>query len=73
VDDALVDTEVVDAEIVEEDRLPATLTDPGIILGGALARPVLTQHTVLRPGELPTTESPPTAPRSSTSPRRPPA
>ncbi|MEW2301954.1 integrase [Streptomyces sp. NPDC006655] len=50
--------EVVDAELVEDDRLPAALTDPGIVLGGALARPVLTQHTVLRPGELPTTERP---------------
>jgi integrase len=58
VDDVAEETEVVDAELVEEDRLPAALTDPGIILGGALGRPVLTQHTVLRPGELPATARP---------------
>ncbi|MFF1284324.1 integrase [Streptomyces sp. NPDC058299] len=52
------DAEVVVAELVEEDRLPAALTDPAAVLAGALARPVLTQHTVLRPGELPTTERP---------------
>ncbi|RPE39716.1 hypothetical protein EDD90_2733 [Streptomyces sp. Ag109_O5-1] len=52
------EAEVAVAELVEEDRLPATLTDPGIVLGGALGRPVITQHTVLRPGELPTTERP---------------
>lgn len=57
-DDVDGSTEVVDAELVEEDRLLAALTDPRIILGGALARPVLTQHTVLRPGELPTTGGP---------------
>lgn len=50
--------EVVVAELVDDDRLPTSLTDSGRILAGALARPVITQHTVLRPGELPTTERP---------------
>jgi integrase len=52
------DEEVIEAELVEEDALPAVLTDPAGILAGALTRPVITRHTVLRPGELPTTQRP---------------
>lgn len=52
------EAEVVDGELVEEDRLPAALADQGHALAGAPARTVLTQHTVLRPGELPTTARP---------------
>ncbi|MEW2187739.1 integrase [Streptomyces cellulosae] len=46
------DPEVVEAELVD-DNLPA-LTQPST----APARPVLDRHTILRPGELPTTEQP---------------
>ncbi|WP_128382370.1 integrase [Streptomyces cavernae] len=57
-DDADESIEVVEGEVVDNDALPAVLADPARILAGALARPVITQHTVLRPGELPTTERP---------------
>ncbi|MFC9498380.1 integrase [Streptomyces sp. NPDC056982] len=57
-DDAAGSIEVVEGELVEEDRLPAALADPAGILAGALGRPIITRHTVLRPGELPTTERP---------------
>lgn len=53
-DDAVESTEVVEAELVNDEALPVPLADPA----GASVRPVLTQHTVLRPGELPTTERP---------------
>lgn len=46
------DLEVVDAELVDDDRLPA-LAQPT-----APARPAVDRHTILRPGELPTTERP---------------
>lgn len=51
------EAEVVDAELVA-DALPAVLADPAAVLAGVFARPVVTQHTVLRPGEIPTTERP---------------
>ncbi|MFE5037139.1 integrase [Streptomyces sp. NPDC056683] len=57
-DDADGSIEVVEGELVEEERLPAVLTDPAGVLAGALGRPLITRHTVLRPGELPATEQP---------------
>lgn len=52
------EVEVVEGELVDDAALPAVLADPGRILADALARPVITRHTVLRPGELPTTQRP---------------
>lgn len=46
------DVEVVEGELVDDDRLP-TLPEPA-----APVRPVIDRHTILRPGELPTTERP---------------
>lgn len=46
------ESEVVDAELVDDDHLPA-VSSPA-----APVRPTLTQHTILRPGELPTTQRP---------------
>lgn len=43
--------EVVDAELVDDDQLPATIQP-------APARPLVDQHTILRPGELPATTRP---------------
>lgn len=43
--------EVVDAELVDDDHLPA-LAQP------APVRPLVDRHTILRPGELPATERP---------------
>ncbi|WP_448333510.1 tyrosine-type recombinase/integrase [Streptomyces sp. DSM 41534] len=45
--------EVVDAELVDDAHLPA-LTRPAAVP----ARPAIDRHTILRPGELPTTERP---------------
>ncbi|MFF9003693.1 integrase [Streptomyces achromogenes] len=50
--------EVVDAELVDDDRLPTTPTHQNVITGSTRTRPLLTQHTVLRPGELPTASQP---------------
>lgn len=46
------DTEVVDAELVDDDHLPA-LAQPTVS-----ARPAIDRHTILRPGELPATQRP---------------
>lgn len=44
--------EVVDAELVDDDRLPARIGPSPI------PRPLIDRHTILRPGELPTIERP---------------
>lgn len=44
--------EVVDAELVDDDHLPAPLP------AATPARPIVDRHTILRPGELPTTKHP---------------
>ncbi|MBP5926664.1 tyrosine-type recombinase/integrase [Streptomyces sp. LBUM 1483] len=46
------EVEVVEAELVDDERLPALATPT------ALARPVLDRHTILRPGELPALQRP---------------
>ncbi|MEU1135098.1 hypothetical protein ABZ383_35475 [Streptomyces sp. NPDC005900] len=43
--------EILDAELVDDERLPARARPSD-------ARPVLTQHTILRPGEMPATQRP---------------
>lgn len=47
------DAEVVDAELVDDDRLP-TVAQPA----AAPVRTLVNQHTILRPGEVPTDERP---------------
>lgn len=44
-------TEVVDAELVDDDHLPALPETP-------TPRPLVDRHTILRPGELPATQRP---------------
>lgn len=46
------DAEVVEAELVDDDHLPTLRPD------AQPARPAIDRHTILRPGELPTTQRP---------------